>query len=127
MPGISVKYSEAFKLQVISELRSGELSCIGEARSKYGITGSTTIRDWLKKYGCRELLPKRVRIEMPEEQSEIKKLKKRIRELEKALAETKVDEVLNRAHFEILCEQMGLDIEETKKKIAEKLLKEGER
>ena len=121
----SMRYSEAFKLQVINELESGQLDCINMAREKYGIVGSGTIRRWLKKYGCNDLLPKRVRIEMPEEISELKRLKKRIRELEKALAKTKVESVLNEAQFEILCEQMGIkDIEGMKKKIAKEVSKE---
>jgi transposase-like protein len=124
MSGMSIRYSEAFKLQVIGELHRGELSNIHQAMEKYGINGYHTIQGWLRSYKRDDLLSKRVRIEMPTEQSEIKKLKKRIRELEKALAETTVDDVLHRAHFEILCEQMGLDKEETKKKIEKQLSKE---
>ena len=124
MSRISTRYSEAFKLQVIGELQRGELSNVSQAMEKYGINGYHTIQGWLRKYNRVDLLTKRVRVEMPEEQSELKKLKKRIRELEKALADTTVDGVFYRAHFEVLCEQMGLDIEETKKKIEKQLSKE---
>lgn len=124
MTSIQVRYSESFKLHVIRELQSGRLANIRQANDKYGITGDHTVQGWLRKYGCTELLPKVVRVEMPDEQKEVKKLKKRIRELEKALADTTVDGVLHRAHFEILCEQMGLDTEETKKKIERQRSKE---
>lgn len=122
-----LRYSEAFKMHVVQELASGKLSCINEACKKYGKVGFHTIRGWLNKYGRKELIPRVVRVEMPEEKSEIKKLKKRIRELEKALADTKIDSILDRAHFEVLCEQMGIkDIAGMKKKIAEQLSKEDE-
>jgi len=124
MSEISIRYSESFKLQVIKELHSGKLANVTQAREKYGINGYQTVQGWLRKYGCQDLLPKRVRIEMPDEQREVKRLKKRVRDLEKALADATVDGVFYRAHFEVLCEQMGLNIEETKKKIENQLSKE---
>lgn len=125
MEGMSIRYSEAFKLQVIKELRSGKLSNIKEARERYGIIGSGTVRNWLKKYNCQDLLPKRVRVEMPDERDVIKQLKCRIQDLEKALADTRIKELLNQSHFEILCEQMGIkDIDGQKKKIEEQQSRE---
>ncbi|KXK36727.1 MAG: transposase, partial [Bacteroidetes bacterium OLB9] len=43
-------YTLAFKLQVVSEIERGELSCRG-ATNKYGIQGRATITNWLRKYG----------------------------------------------------------------------------
>jgi transposase-like protein len=43
-------YTLAFKIQVVSEIERGELSCSG-ATSKYGIQGRATITTWLRKYG----------------------------------------------------------------------------
>lgn len=121
----TIKYSEAFKLQVIKELKRGKFSSLTEARERYGIGGGSTIHTWLKKYGRKDILPIKVRVEMPDEQDVIKKLNKRIRELEKAVADSKVKEILSQAHFEVLCEQMGIeDIEAQKKKIAEQLSQE---
>lgn len=118
MQEIMVRYSEAFKVQVVEELEQGKVMSILEAQRKYGIKGSSTIRGWLKKYGREHLLPRKVRIEMPDEQDQIKKLKKQIRDLKLALADAKVGEVLNQAYFEILCEQHGIkDIEGFKKKL----------
>lgn len=121
-----VKYSEAFKLQVISELESGKLGSQGEAREKYGIGGAATVASWLRKYGKRHLMSKVVRVEKPGERDQIKALQGRIRELEHALAETKVQEVLHRAYFDIVCETTGVaDPEALKKSIGERLLREG--
>ncbi len=122
MPRSVIRYSEAYKIQVVNELEKGKLTGIPHAQVKYGINGSETIQKWLIKYGRGHLLPRRVRIEMPDEKSEIQKYKKRIRELEKALADTKVAEVLNRAYFELVCEDANIkDIEGYKKKIAQRL------
>lgn len=121
----TIRYSEAFKLQIIQELETGKLDCVNHARERYGIVGSATIRGWLKKYGCQDILPKRVRVEMPDEKDQIKKYKKRIRMLEKALADSKVKEVLGQAYFEIVCEEAGIkDPEALKKKLNKKLLDE---
>ena len=43
-------YSMSFKLQVVQEIESGELS-IRAARRKYGIQGGNTVTTWLRKYG----------------------------------------------------------------------------
>lgn len=48
-------YSTAFKLKVISEIESGQLS-IEQARKIYNIGGSSTITKWIKKFGKNHLL-----------------------------------------------------------------------
>jgi transposase-like protein len=127
MENVVYRYSEAFKMQVVRDLDAGRLRSISEAKEKYGITGNVTIHGWLKKYGRGDLLPRKVRIEMPDEKDQIKKLNKRIRELEKALADSHVHQVIDQARFEVLCEQMGItDIEGYKKKISKKLFNEGD-
>ena len=125
MEQVYYRYSEAFKRHVVSEIESAKFKSQKEARERYGIKGVNTIRLWLKKYGKEHLLPKKVRIEMPEEQDEVKRLKRQIKELEKALSETRVGEVLNQAYFELVCEEHGItDFEGYKKKAASKLFQE---
>lgn len=43
-------YTISFKLQVVQEIESGQLSKT-EACHKYGIQAKSTIREWLRKYG----------------------------------------------------------------------------
>jgi transposase len=43
-------YSYSFKLAVVHEFESGQISR-GELKRKYGIQGDATIRNWLEKYG----------------------------------------------------------------------------
>jgi len=111
----SITYSEAFKMQVVEEIRQGKFATILQAQKAYGICGMNTIRNWIKKYGKEELLPKRVRVETMTEIDELKEAKKRIRDLEKALSDSHMDYCLERAYLEIACEQMGTSRDELKK------------
>jgi len=123
-----IRYSEAFKLKVISEIEKGMYNSLGEVREKYNIGGGSTITNWLRKYGKNHLLPKHVRIEMPDEKNTIKELKKEISILKKALARANAGEVINEAYFDIFCEKFGVSEAEKaaiKKKAEERLLKEG--
>jgi transposase-like protein len=116
---IQYRYSEAFKRKVVEGLEKGELRNQAEAREVYGIGGSCTIHRWIRKYGKNHLLAKVVKVETMKERDRIKELKRRIRELEKALADSKVEQVLDQAYFEVLCEDLGIeDVEEYKKKLA---------
>lgn len=117
-----VRYSEAFKMQVVSELESGTLDSIAAARSRYGIAGGNTVQNWLKKYGKNHLNSKVIKVETPNERDQIKVLKERVKELEKALADTQVDAVLNKAFYQIVCEEHGIEEpDEYKKKLDTKL------
>lgn len=83
------RYSEAFKLKVVSEIESGKFR-IGEAARVYDITGSTTIYRWLRKYGKSSLIQKVVVVKTKNESDKIKQLEKEKRELESALAKTQI-------------------------------------
>lgn len=114
----NVRYSEAFKLQVVSEMESGRFTSNSEAMRVYGITGATTISSWLQKYGKEHLLPRTIRVETKNDRDEVEKLKKQVRDLEKALAKMTVKSVISEAYFEIACEQSGVaDVEAMKKKV----------
>ena len=110
-----ITYSEAFKIQVVEEIRQGKFTAVLQAQKAYGICGMNTIRNWIKKYGKEELLPKRVRVETMAEIDELKEAKKRIRDLEKALSDSHMEYCLERAYLEIACEQMGTSRDEIKK------------
>ena len=113
-----IKYSEAFKRHVVSELESGRFRSHEEAREFYGIGGSSTVSRWVRTYGKEHLNWKVVRVETPDERNEVRRLKSRIRDLEKALADAKVKEVLSQAYFELACEEFGgSDTEGFKKKV----------
>lgn len=112
-----IRYSEAFKMQVVRELEEKKIETIEEAKRVYGIRGAVTVRRWIEKYGKGYLLKKVVRVEKVEEQNEKQKLKKRVRQLEKALADAHIDQKISEAYTQIACEVAGIkDIEAFKKK-----------
>jgi len=112
----TVKYSEAFKRQVVEEISKGKFSSFYAAQRAYGILGSSTITRWVEKYGREDLLPKRIRIETLKERDELKEAKKRIRKLEAALADAHIDNCLEHAFLEIACERMDTNLNDFKKK-----------
>lgn len=90
--GYLTRYSERFKQQVVAEIEQKGLTQ-SEAKRKYGIAGSVTIHQWIKRYGKTHLLSRIVRIEMPEEttpQDIIKQLKNEKQQLESALAQAQL-------------------------------------
>ena len=111
-----VRYSEAFKLQVVSELETGKLGCIFEARKRYAIKGVGTVDRWIRKYGKNHLLKKVVRVESTNERDQLIELKKKNRELESALSDAHLDLRLERAWLKIACSGGIDDVESFKKK-----------
>jgi transposase-like protein len=119
MSATVIRYSESFKLQVVRDLESGRFANIGQAASHYGIRGSVTIRGWLIKFGKDRLMPRVVRVETPDEQHELKRLRQRVRQLEGLLADKELGLVISETYLELACERAGiLDVEDFKKKIA---------
>jgi len=111
-----IRYSEAFKMQVISELESGKLGTVTEARTRYSIRGAATVQSWLREYGKNHLRSKVITVQPPQDRDQVKAQKKRIRDLEKALADTQVKAVLSEAYYQIVCEHHGITDPEAYKK-----------
>jgi transposase len=110
-----IRYSEAFKMQLVREVEEQEIS-ITECQRKYGVRGRFTLRRWLSQYGNGSI-GKVIRVEKPQEINEKEQLKRRVRALERALADTNIDLALERAYTRIACERAGIeDVEEFKKK-----------
>lgn len=104
-------------MQVLRELEEGKFPSKEAARRVYGIHGGGTLFKWIIKYGKENLLDKVVRVETPNEVSELKQLRKRIRELEKGLADAHMDMKLEEAYTRIACRAAGIeDVEAFKKK-----------
>jgi transposase-like protein len=110
------RYSEAFKHQVVQEIESGKFSSAHAAARAYGIPGMCTVANWLRKYGRKDLIPKKISITTMSERDENQELKKRVSELEKALADAYMQGLLNESYFELACERLNMDPEAFKKK-----------
>ena len=106
-------------MAAVRELEEQDLP-FEDIRRKYGIKGTVTVQNWVRKYGNGSR-GKRIRVEKPEEINELKRLKERVRRLETALADANIDIALERAYTELACERAGIDPEEFKKKAAGKL------
>ena len=114
-----IRYSEAFKMALVREVEEQDLP-FEEVRRKYHILGSCTVQKWVRKYG-NGTRGKIIRVEKPEEISELKRLRERVRRLESALADANIDVALERAYTELACERVGVDVAEFKKKAAGRL------
>jgi len=117
----TIRYSEAFKLQVLREIEAGRFETRAAAYRAYGIRGCGTIERWAAEYGKNHLIGKVIRVETPKEVSELRALRKRVRDLEKALADERLDHMLSDAYLDIACRAAGIeDVEDFKKKHAGK-------
>jgi transposase len=116
----AVRYSEAFKMQLVRELEAGGLN-FNQMMRKYGIGGYGTLQRWVGQYGNGSI-GKIIRVEKPEEMNELKRLKERVKRLEGALADANLDLALERQFTRLACERAGIqDVSEFKKKAAGQL------
>ena len=114
-----IRYSEAFKREVVRQLEMEGLS-FAAVRQKYGITGNATVQGWVRKYGS-GLRGRMIRVETPEEIRQLKRLKERVRQLESAMADANIELSLERTYTRMACEQAGIqDVEGFKKNAAGK-------
>lgn len=115
--GTTIRYSEAFKVQVIREIEEGRYGGCRQASEHYGIKGTRTVAMWLVKYGKEHLGRKLIRVETTADRDEVKRLKQRVRELERALSDTTLDLRLEQEFLKLSCRQAGVqDVEAFKKK-----------
>lgn len=113
-----IRYSEAFKRQVVDEIERGKYSTIHQAKKAYRIRGDGTVENWVRKYGNEEILPKIIRVESVRERNELKELRKRVKDLEAALADAHIDCCLGDSFLQIACERIGISVDDFKKKNA---------
>ena len=108
------RYSEELKRKVVLEVESGRMSVSGVVES-FDISSPSVVHNWLRKYGKLQPKIKLIRIDMDEN---VKKL----RELEKALSEEKVRNMLYKYELEYMHEHFPDS--ELKKKLNTKQLKD---
>ncbi len=110
--GQTKRYSEAFKLQVLSEIETGHLTP-AQAVRKYGLSHCSMINYWSKRYRKPHLLRKVVRIEMPTEPTQndiIKQLKTEKQKLESALAQSQLKVIALESLIEVAEQHYQIDI-----------------
>jgi|AMFO01.1.fsa_nt_gi Transposase and inactivated derivatives len=102
-----VRYSEAFKVQVVREYEQG--ASISSLRRKYGIGGSMTIKRWIERYGTRSPA---VSGEGSSEEAEIRRLRRRIAWMEKTIARLAVEKAVLESTLEIYQQTYGKELAE---------------
>ena len=85
------QFKEAFKLQVIEEVLSGQLSK-EQARRKYNIKGTSAILNWMRSFGVAEhkRVPAYFAAMKAQQNLTQEELLKRVRELERALEDAQL-------------------------------------
>jgi transposase-like protein len=112
----ATRYSGAFKLRLAEEAASGKYKSLNEASRRNGIRGCATLKKRIKRYGREDILPKRIKVETMNGIDELREARRRIRELEAALASAHMDYCLESAFLDIARERLGTSTEELKKR-----------
>lgn len=102
------RYGMAFKQQVVREYEAGASQY--ELRNKYGIGGSHTIKNWVKRYGRLGYRHETIIIHNAADQAGVKEMKGRIQELEHALAQAMLDKQMLEATLHVASEVLGQDL-----------------
>lgn len=111
----TIRYSESFKMEVIHRMEEDGLSA--HAVSKlYDIKGAQTVKRWVESYGRHHLLGKKVVVMSPKEQDARKRLEQENKQLKELIVKLQLDSLSNESLAEIACEQLGISLEELKKK-----------
>jgi transposase-like protein len=118
------RYSEAFKLQVVSEYESG--SNISDLQKKYDITGGSTIRRWIKKYAREGFRHELIRIQTAEEAGRVKELEKQVQELEQVLGKVMLEKMKLESILEELEEAYGVEVKKNAVRSSRDLLEKSE-
>jgi transposase-like protein len=113
---IVVRYSQCFKQEVIAALESGRFGSVEAAQVHFGIKGSGTINQWLKRFGRNDLQRKVVRVEKPDEADRIRELQRQVAQLQRALGQTQALNLLHEEFLKRACELLGQEVEAFKKK-----------
>lgn len=95
----TIRYSIAFRQKVVSEIESGRFKSLGEVTRCYGMSRPTLSR-WIRRYGKYDSNHVKLRVEMKDEADKIKEQAKRIKELESALANSHVENVMLKARLQ---------------------------
>ncbi len=114
-----VRYSEAFKREVVHKYETSNLSKL-EVQRRYGIPGGATINSWIRKFGKTSLILKTIRVETPNEKDRLKALEAEIKKLKNALSDAYVEKITYKHMFEVTCNIYGIDQKEAKKKVEDK-------
>ena len=111
-----IRYSPAFKRQIVREVEGGE-SCASGVQRKYNIKGAATVMRWVRQLGSGKY-GKVIRVEQADEVNEAARLRGQLRRAKEAVADAYMELALEKAFLAVACEQMDQTVEGFKKKHA---------
>jgi transposase-like protein len=111
-----IRYSRAFKLQLVREVETGKGSAWA-VQQKYKIKGAATVMRWVRQFGSGRF-GKVIRVEKADEVNEVSQLRRELRKVKEALADTHMELALEKAFLVVACEEMDQNLEAFKKKHA---------
>jgi len=113
---VTRRYSESFKLKILSELSTGKHTKRSLGRI-YGITNST-MNEWIKKYDRKDLMNTRVIVKTKDEISRLKALEKEVEQLKNLLVHKDMEKLVSDSYLEVAAENLGYkSVEELKKNL----------
>jgi transposase-like protein len=110
----NIRYSHAFKMQIVREVEKGMGSAEATAR-KYNIKGKCTVMGWVRQLGSGKY-GKIIRVEIPDEINELTRLRRQLRQAKEALADAHMELVVEKTFLEVACQQIDQTVEGFKKK-----------
>src|SRR5687768_6576258 len=112
----AIRYSQAFKMEVVREVESGAKS-FADLQRRYGIKGNGVIQIWVRKFGTGKI-GGMICMQKPEEIDEKAKLKQENRRLKEALANIHMDLAMEKECTIMLADLAGEeDLAQFKKKV----------
>ena len=108
------RYSEAFKLKVMEELRDAKWKSLQEAARAYGIA-EMSVYNWMHRLDFEHLKGRRVFVKTRTETDRIKELEAEVRKLRMALADEVLDHKIDQAALRLMCSRAGTIPDEVKK------------
>ena len=117
--GVTRRYSEGFKLKILSELSTGKYTKRQLGRI-YGIQNST-MNEWIKKYNRTDLMNTRIIVQNKDEITKIKELQKELEKLKEILIKKDLEQLVSDSYLEVAAEKLGFkNSDELKKNLSKK-------
>ena len=110
-----IRYSEAFKLKVMEELRDAKWKSAKEAATAYGIA-EMSVYNWMRKLGFEHLKGRLIYVKTRTELDRIKELEEQVLRLKQSLADEVLDHKIDVEFLKIACKRAGTTVDDLKKK-----------
>ena len=106
-----IRYSEAFKLKVMEELRDAKWKSVQEAARAYGIA-EMSVYNWIHKLGFEHLKGRLIYVKTRTELDRIKELEEQVLRLKQSLADEVLDHKIDVEFLKIACQRAGTSVED---------------